>query len=63
MHADPRQTAIWKRMSLSEKYQLFAATIRQARELKRIGLRMKNPTDTAEETEQKLARLWLHARP
>jgi hypothetical protein len=63
MHADPRQTAIWKSMSLSEKYNLFAATIRQARELKRIGLRLKHPTDTPEETETKLASLWLHARP
>lgn len=50
-------------MSLTEKYNLLAATIRQARELKRIGLRMKFPTDTPQETETKLARVWLHARP
>jgi len=61
-HADPRQTAIWKSMSLSEKYELLAATIRQSRNLKRIGLRMKFPDDTAAETETKLARIWLHAR-
>jgi hypothetical protein len=29
---DPKQTAIWKRMPLSEKYNHLAATIRQARE-------------------------------
>lgn len=62
MHADPRQTAIWKRMSLSEKYELLSATIRQARDFKRMGLRMKFPEDTAAETETKLARIWLHAR-
>ena len=60
---DPRQTAIWKRMTLSEKYNLLAATVRQARELKRIGLRMKFPSDSEAEIESKLARVWLHARP
>ena len=59
----PTQTAIWKRMSLSEKYNLLAATIRQARELKRIGIRMKNPAATPAEIERELARIWLHARP
>lgn len=62
MHADPRQTAIWKRMSLSEKYELLSATIRQARNFKRMGLRMKFPKDTPAEIETKLARVWLHAR-
>ena len=62
MHADPRQTAIWKRMSLSEKYELLSATVRQARNFKRMGLRMKFPQDTPEETETKLASIWLHAR-
>jgi hypothetical protein len=57
------QTAIWKSMSLEKKYSLLAATVRQARELKRIGLRMKYPTDSAAETERKLAHVWLHARP
>ncbi len=50
-------------MSLTEKYTLLAATVRQARQLKRIGLRMKFPTDSPEEIESKLARVWLHARP
>ncbi|QTN32153.1 hypothetical protein HZ994_07360 [Akkermansiaceae bacterium] len=50
-------------MSLSEKYNLLAATVRQARELKRMGLRMKYPADSPQETETKLARVWLHARP
>ncbi len=58
----PTQTAIWKRMSLAEKYNLVAATIRQARELKRMGIRMNHPTATSQEIEQKLARIWLHAR-
>ncbi len=60
---DSRQMAIWKKMNLTEKYALLAATIRQARELKRIGLRMKFPQDNQAEIERKLARLWLHARP
>lgn len=59
----PTQSAIWKRMSLSEKYNLVAATIRQSRELKRMGIRMKHPTATPQEVEQQLARVWLHARP
>jgi len=59
----PLQTAAWKRMSLSEKYQLLAATIRQARELKRTGLRHRFPQASPEEIETKLARIWLHARP
>ena len=50
-------------MTLSEKYNLLAATVRQARELKRIGLRMKFPSDSEAEIESKLARVWLHARP
>ncbi len=62
MHAHPRQTAIWKRMSLSEKYELLAATIRQARNFKRMGLRMKYPDDTPAEIERKLAIVWLNAR-
>lgn len=60
---DPKQTAIWKRMPLSEKYNLLAATVRQAREFKRIGLRMKYPADSEAEIESKLAHVWLHARP
>lgn len=60
---DPKQTAIWKTMSLSEKYQLLAATVRQARELKRTGLRLRFPDDNVEQIETKLARVWLHARP
>lgn len=58
----PKQTAVWKSMDLSEKYRLFAATVRQAREFKRMGLRMKYPGDTPEEIERKLARIWLNAR-
>jgi hypothetical protein len=60
---DPKQTAIWKAMTGSEKYNLLAASVRQARELKRMGLRMKFPADTPAEIEKKLARIWLHARP
>ncbi len=60
---DPKQTAIWKTMSMSEKYQLLAATVRQAREFKRTGLRLRFPDDNAEQIETKLARVWLHARP
>jgi hypothetical protein len=60
---DPKQTAIWKSMTGSEKYNLLAATVRQAREFKRMGLRVKFPADTPAETEKKLARIWLHARP
>ncbi len=63
MRPDPKQTAIWKRMTLTEKYNLLAATIRQARQLKRIGLRMKSPTASPEEIETELARVWLHTRP
>jgi len=60
---DSKQIAIWKAMTLSEKYQLLAATIKQARELKRTGLRLQFPDDSAEKIEIKLARIWLHARP
>lgn len=60
---DPKQTAIWKAMPLSEKYNLLAATIRQAREWKRIGIRLRYPESTPDVIEQKLARIWLHARP
>lgn len=61
--APPTQASIWKRMSLSEKYQLTAATITQSRQLKRLGLRSKYPSATPQEIESKLARIWLHARP
>lgn len=50
-------------MSCSEKYQLLAATIRQARDLKRMGIRLRNPGASPEEIEKQLARIWLHARP
>ena len=60
---DPLQISIWKKMSLSEKYELLAATVRQAREFKRIGLRMKFPDADPVEIENKLAGVWLHARP
>jgi hypothetical protein len=59
----PNQASIWKAMTLSEKYNLLAATIRQARDLKRIGIRMRKPDATPQEVEQELARIWLHARP
>jgi hypothetical protein len=58
-----QQTAIWKAMSYSEKYQLLAAAIRQARDLKRAGLRHRFPQDSPDQIETKLARVWLHARP
>lgn len=57
------QASIWKSMSLSEKYQLTASTIRQSRQLKRLGIKLSHPTATPEEIERKLARVWLHARP
>ncbi len=60
---DSKQTAIWKKMNLTEKYELLAATVRQAREFKRMGLRMKFPNDDPAEIEVKLSRIWLHARP
>ncbi|MCF7675617.1 MAG: hypothetical protein K9N23_21045 [Akkermansiaceae bacterium] len=59
----PQQVAIWKNMDLAEKYRLLAAAIRQARELKRAGLRLRWPNDSPEQIESKLARVWLHARP
>ena len=58
-----QQTAIWKAMPLTEKVELFTAMIRQAREFKRMGIRMRYPEFSPEEVEQKLARIWLHARP
>ena len=60
---DPKQTAIWKAMTGSEKYNLLAATVRQARELKRMGIRLRLPQASPEEVEKELARIWLHARP
>lgn len=59
----PKQTAIWKAMSPSEKYDLLAATIRRSRELKRMGIRMRHPEASTEFVEKQLARIWLHARP
>ena len=50
-------------MTCSEKYGLLAATVRQARELKRIGIRLRRPEASSEEIERELARVWLHARP
>lgn len=62
-HPDPKQIAAWKAMDLSDKYKLLAATVKQAREFKRTGLRLRFPKDSAGEIEVKLARIWLHARP
>jgi hypothetical protein len=59
----PTQSSIWKNMSLGEKYQLLAATVRQARELKRMGIRLHHPQASPGEVEKELARIWLHARP
>ena len=50
-------------MALAEKYELVIATVRQAREFKRIGLRIKFPNNSKAEIERKLAHIWLHARP
>jgi len=60
---DPKQTAIWKAMTGSEKYNLLAATVRQARDLKRMGIRLRRPQASLEEVEKELAQIWLHARP
>jgi protein-arginine kinase len=62
-HPTPTQHAAWKKMSLSEKYQLLASTIRQARNLKRIGIKLRYPDASPLEIEQKLSSIWLHARP
>jgi len=59
----PTQASIWKNMSQEEKYYLVAAAIRQARELKRIGIRLRKPDATPQEVERELSRIWLHARP
>jgi len=59
----PQQVAIWKNMDYAEKYRLLAVAIRQARELKRAGLRLRCPDDTPEQIESKLARVCIHARP
>jgi hypothetical protein len=59
----PTQASIWKAMPLSEKYLLLASTVRQAREWKRMGIRLKRPEISPEELEKELARIWLHARP
>lgn len=50
-------------MTLSEKCRLFTTTVRQAREFKRMGIRMRRPNATPEDVEKELARIWLHARP
>ena len=50
-------------MTPSEKYNLFAATVRNARELKRMGIRLRHPRASSEEVEKNLAHIWLHARP
>ena len=63
MQPDPKQTAIWKSMTGPEKYNLLAATVRQTRELKRMGIRLRRPQASPEEVEKELARIWLHARP
>ena len=60
---DQRQISIWKKMSLGEKCELLTSTVRQAREFKRMGLRMKFPNDSPADIESKLAHIWLHARP
>ncbi|MBC8128453.1 MAG: hypothetical protein H8M99_15030 [Gloeobacteraceae cyanobacterium ES-bin-144] len=60
---DSKQTSIWKAMSGTEKYKLFASTVRQSRELKRMGIRLRRPEASAQEVEKELARIWLHARP
>jgi hypothetical protein len=60
---DPKQTAIWKAMTGTEKYNLLTTIIRQARALKRLGIRLKQPNASSEEIEKELARIWLHARP
>ncbi len=59
----PLQIAAWKKMSLAEKYQRLAATVSKARELKRVGLRLRFPQGSPAQIETKLARVWLHARP
>jgi hypothetical protein len=59
----PTQATIWKSMPLSEKYQLLASTVRQSREWKRMGIRLRRPDASPEEIESELARIWLHARP
>jgi len=50
-------------MSLEQKLQLLSAAVRQARELTRMGIRLRNPQASVDEVEKKLARIWLHARP
>jgi hypothetical protein len=60
---DPKQIAIWKGMAPGEKCELLIATVRQAREFKRMGLRMKFPNESPSKIGERLAHVWLHARP
>jgi hypothetical protein len=55
----PSQASIWKKMPLSEKYQLLAATVRQSRKWKRMGIRLRRPNASPEAVEKELDQSFL----
>ena len=59
---DRRQIEIWKKMSFQQKYEVWQGIQKEARALKRAGLRQQFPNDTAEEINRKLAKAFVRAR-
>jgi hypothetical protein len=59
---DPRQLEIWKNMTKESKLELFLTIMRQARQMKRTCLAQQFPHESVEEIDQRLAKIFLHAR-
>jgi len=59
--ATPEQIAIWKKMSLGEKYVLFQGLMRTVRKAKEAGVRMQHPEWNDEKVEKELASIYIRS--
>ena len=58
---DPAQLEIWKKMSYSEKYEVFCSLQYQARDMKRAMFKHQFPELSEEEINQKVVKFFLYA--
>ena len=57
----PEQIAIWKKMSLEQKYVLFQGLMRTVRKAKEAGVRMQHPEWDDKKEKKELASIYIRS--
>ena len=59
---DQRQIECWKKMTPTEKFDVFERLMQSVRAIKKEGVRMSHPDWTDGQVNAETARIFLHAR-